>query len=59
MSGGPKHQLEWMKSIMNKHFESEHIMMVASGDLGKSLVMLNRKIVWEDDGIAYEPDKRN
>ena len=56
LSGGPRYQLEWMKSITNKHFESKHIMMRASSDLGKSLVMLNRKIVWQEDGIAYNPD---
>ena len=45
LSGGHRYQLEWMKSITNKHFESKHIMMRPSSDLGKSLVMLNRKIV--------------
>ena len=33
-------------------------MMVASSDLGKSLVMLNRRIISQDDGIAHIPDKR-
>ena len=52
MSGGPKHQLDWLKS-----FESKHTMMEASIDIGKSQVMLNRKIIWQSDGIAYIPDK--
>ena len=43
LSGGLKHELKWMKSIMNKHFESKHIMMGASSDLGKSLVILNQE----------------
>ena len=37
-----------MKSIINKHFESKPTMLWASSDLGKSLVMLNRKITWQD-----------
>ena len=49
-----------MKSIMSKHLESKHMMMRGSSDLGKSLVMLNRKNAWQDDGIAYyNPDKRH
>ena len=35
------------------------MMMVASSDLGKSQVMLNRKIVWQDEGFAYKPDTRH
>ena len=35
MSVGPRHQL-------NKHFESKHVIMEASSDLGKSLFFLNR-----------------
>ena len=58
MSGGPTSQLEWLKEVVDKHFESKHTMMAASHDLGKSLIMLNRKIVWQDSGIAYIPDKR-
>ena len=52
----PRHQLEWMK---HKHFKSKHRMVEASSDLGKSLVMLSRKIVWQDDGTAYNPDRRH
>ena len=37
----------------DKHLESEHLMGGASSELGKSLVMLNRKFVWQDDGISY------
>ena len=37
---------------MDKHFESKHTMMRASSDVAKSLVMLNRKIWWQDNGIA-------
>ena len=38
----------WMKSFEWKLFELKHIMMEASSDLSKSLVMLNWKIVWQD-----------
>ena len=38
-----------MQGIMNKHFESKHIMVVASSESGKSLVMWNRKIVPLDE----------
>ena len=31
---------------MDNNFESKHTVRGASGDLAKSLVMLNRKIVW-------------
>ena len=44
---------------MDKNFESKHTMMEASSDPAKSLVMLNRKIVWKDNGNAYIPDKRH
>ena len=54
MSGGSKHQLDRLKSIMNEHFESKHIMMERP-DLDKSPVA--EKIVWQDDGISYIPDK--
>ena len=56
MSGGPKRQVEWLEKVMDKHFESKHT-VVASSDLAESLVMLNTKIVWQDNGIAYIPDK--
>ena len=58
MSGGPRSQQERLEKVMDKH-ESKHTMMGASSDLGESLVMLNRRIVWQDDGIAYIPDKRD
>ena len=58
LSGGPTHQLEWKKSIMSKHFKSKPNMMGAPSDLGKSRVMLSKKIAWQDDGIACNPDKR-
>ena len=51
MSGGPKRQVEWLEKVMDKHFESKHT-VVASRDLAESLVMLNRKILWLDYGIA-------
>ena len=34
-----------LRRIMDNNFESKHTMMGASRDLGKSLVMLNRKII--------------
>ena len=36
MSGGPNHQLDWLKNIMNEHFESKHIMM------GRPVLLINR-----------------
>ena len=44
---------------MDKHFESKHTVMGAFSDLAKSLVMLNRKILWQDNGIAKIPGKRH
>ena len=38
LSDRPKHQLELM-NILNKHFESKHIMMGASSVFGKPLVL--------------------
>ena len=58
-SGGPRHQLEWLEGVMDTHFESKHTVMGASSELAKSLVMLNRKILWQDIGIAQIPDKRH
>ena len=58
-SGRIRHQLEWTKCIRNTHLESKHVVMRASSDLGKSLVMLNRKIVWQDDRIPYKLDIRH
>ena len=52
ISGGPRHQLKWLEEVMDKHFESKHTVMGASSDLAKSLVMLNSRIVWQDNGIA-------
>ena len=40
---------------MNELFDSKSIMMGAYCELVESLVMLNRKIVWQDDGISYTP----
>ena len=59
MSGGPGHQLIWLEGVTDKHFGSKHTVMGASSDLAKSLVMLNRKILWQDNGIAHIPDKRH
>ena len=59
MSGALRPQLEWQEKVMGKHFESKHTMMGASSDLGESLFMLNMKIVWQEDGIAYIRDKRH
>ena len=42
MSGGPKHQLQWLEEVMDKHFESKHTVMGSSSDLVKSLVILCR-----------------
>ena len=47
-----------MKGFEWKQFEWKHIMMEASSDLSKSLVMLNRKFVWQDGGNAYKTDTR-
>ena len=58
ISGGPRHQLKWLEEFVDNHFESKHTVMEASSDLAKSLVMLNRKMLWQDNGIAYIPDKR-
>ena len=49
LPGGTRHQLDWMQGIMNEHFESKHILMAASSESGKSLVMWNRKIVPLDE----------
>ena len=49
MSFEPEHQQEWL----DKHFESKHTVMEASSKLAKLMVMLTRKIVWQDNGIAY------
>ena len=57
ISGGPRHQLKWLEEVVDEHFETKHTVMGASSDLAKSLVMLNRKILWQDNGIAYIPDK--
>ena len=51
--GGPRHHLKWLEEVLEKHFESKHTVMGASGNLAKSLVMLDRKIVWQDNRIAY------
>ena len=59
MSGCPRSQMECLDNVMNKHSESKQTVTEASSDLGKSLVMLKRKIVRQDDGIAYIPDKRH
>ena len=44
---------------MDEHFESKPTVTGASSDLAKSLVMPSRKILWQDNGIAYFPDKRH
>ena len=36
MSGGPKHQLNWLKGIMNEYFESKHTMV------GRPVILVNR-----------------
>ena len=59
ISGGPKHQLKWLEEVVDKHFESKHTAVWASSDLAKSLVMLNRKILWQDNGTAHIPDTRH
>ena len=59
MSGGPRSQLEWLEKVMDKHVESKHTMMGAFSDLGQSLVMQKRRIVWQDVRIGYIPDKRH
>ena len=59
ISGGPRHQLQWLEEVMDKHFESKPAVLGASSDLAKSLVMLNRTILWQDNGIAYIPDNRH
>ena len=56
MTGGPRDQLECLKIITKKHFETKHIMMGQSSDLWMSWVLLNRKIVWQDNGIENIPD---
>ena len=56
---GPRHHLKWLKEVMDKNLESKHTVMEASSGLAKSLVMLDRKILWQDNGIAYFPDKRH
>ena len=53
-SGGPRHQLEWLEGVMDTHFESKHTVMGASSELAKSLVMLNRKILWQDTTSLYK-----
>ena len=45
-SGGPRHQLRWMEEVVDKDFKSKRTVMEASSDLAKSLVVLNRKILW-------------
>ena len=59
ISGGPLHQLQRLEEVMDKHFESKHTVVGASSDLAKSLVMLNRKILRQDNGIAYIPDNKH
>ena len=44
LSGGLGKQLEWLKKVTNKHFESKHVMMGESSDLAKSIVTLDRRI---------------
>ena len=44
MSGGLGKQLEWLKKVTNKLFESKHVMMGQSSDLAKSIVTLDRRI---------------
>ena len=48
-----------LEEVMDKHFESKHTLMRPSSDLAKSLVMLNRKILWQDNGIVYILEKRH
>ena len=57
--GGPRHQLKWLEDVVDKHFESKHTVMEASSGFDKSLVMLDRKMLWQDNGIAYIPDLRS
>ena len=45
--------------IMCRQFEANHTMVGAGQDMSKSMVMLNRKITWHDNGIMYEPDPRH
>ena len=44
---------------MDKHFESKLAVLGASSDLAESLVMLSKKILWQDNGVEYIPDKRH
>ena len=44
---------------MDKHFESKLAVLGASSDLAESLVMLSRKILWQDNGVEYIPNKRH
>ena len=57
ISGGLRHKLKWLEGVVDKHFKSKHTVMGASSDLSKSLVMLNRKILWQGNGNACIPDK--
>ena len=58
-----EHQFERWVGLDEEHHEQAFRVEAqhcgASRDLGKSLVPLNRKIIWQDGGIAYSPNKGN
>ena len=58
MSGGPRHHLDWMRSIVNKNFQSKHVMMGTTSELNTLLALLNRKTAWQGDRIAYKLELR-
>ena len=59
MTGRPRDQLECSKSKVDKHFETEHTMMRTSSALGNSFIMLNRRLVWQKNGVDNIPDHRH
>ena len=44
---------------LDKHFDSKHTVVGASSDPYESLVMLNKKILWQDNGDRVYPRQKN
>ena len=56
MASGKASMLRWLKDGMAKTLEIKTNIIGPNADQGKEMVILNRKLKWEKDGITWEPD---
>ena len=53
---GNKNDLIWLKSTLDKYFESRSSILGDSEGESQEIAYLNRRIRWNSDGITYEHD---